>query len=189
MVARMLLRVSLVRWTPIGAEQTATGYEVAWKVPAADQYIVWNTDSNGNHVSQTAVMSGSSAALESFETSFHQDLNGDGVIGVPGSQTSAGTFNNALNIAANSVASIQNTSHIVTDSSSIASSLTPDIFKFLNVDPNDAHNTLMSLSNVRHDGSEISLGSPAVLDHHAIGAAIHSLNVAINVPYPHEHHG
>ena len=29
-------------------------------------------------------MSGTSAALESLETSFHQDLNGDGVIGVPG---------------------------------------------------------------------------------------------------------
>jgi hypothetical protein len=28
-------------------------------------------------------VSGSSAAFESFETSFHQDLNGDGVIGVP----------------------------------------------------------------------------------------------------------
>ena len=28
-------------------------------------------------------MSGSSSALESLETSFHQDLNGDGMIGVP----------------------------------------------------------------------------------------------------------
>src|SRR2546430_1214904 len=27
-------------WTPIGAEQTATGYEVAWKVTGADQYSV-----------------------------------------------------------------------------------------------------------------------------------------------------
>ena len=26
-------------WTPIGAEQTASGYQVAWKVPGADQYI------------------------------------------------------------------------------------------------------------------------------------------------------
>ena len=38
-------------WTPIGAEQTATGYEVAWKITGADQYTVWNTDSNGNYVS------------------------------------------------------------------------------------------------------------------------------------------
>ena len=36
-------------WTPIGAEQTATGYEVAWKVAGADQYTVWNTDSSGNY--------------------------------------------------------------------------------------------------------------------------------------------
>src|SRR5260370_405928 len=38
-------------WTPIGVEQTATGYEVAWKVTGADQYTVWNADSNGNYVS------------------------------------------------------------------------------------------------------------------------------------------
>ena len=71
-------------WTPIGAEQTASGYQVAWKVPGTDQYIVWNTDSSGNYTSQSAYMSGASAALRSFETSFHQDLNGDGAIGVPG---------------------------------------------------------------------------------------------------------
>ena len=62
-------------------EQTATGYEVAWRAAGANQYTVWNTDSNGNFISHTAVMSGTSAALESLETSFHQDLNGDGVIG------------------------------------------------------------------------------------------------------------
>ena len=39
-------------WTPIGAEQTASGYQVAWKVPGADQYSVWTTDSNGNFISQ-----------------------------------------------------------------------------------------------------------------------------------------
>src|SRR4029078_5979117 len=71
-------------WTPHGAEQTATGYQGAWKGPGPDQYIVWNIDSNGNYTSQSAYMSGTSAALRSFETSFHQDLNGDGAIGVPG---------------------------------------------------------------------------------------------------------
>ena len=71
-------------WTPIGAEQTASGYQVAWKVPGADQYSVWNTDSNGNFISSSAALSGSSSTLQSFETSFHQDLNGDGAIGVPG---------------------------------------------------------------------------------------------------------
>ena len=68
---------------PIGAEQTATGYEVAWSVPGGDQYWVWNTDSSGNYVSDSGVLSGTSAALQSFETSFQQDLNGDGTIGAP----------------------------------------------------------------------------------------------------------
>jgi 20S proteasome alpha/beta subunit len=69
-------------WTPIGAEQTATGYEVAWKVAGADQYSVWNTGSNGNYIANAiGVVSGTSSTLQSFETSFHQDLNGDGVIG------------------------------------------------------------------------------------------------------------
>jgi len=69
---------------PIGAEQTASGYEVAWKVPGADQYSVWVIDNNGNYLSNTLTsVSGTSAALQSIETSFHQDLNGDGVIGPP----------------------------------------------------------------------------------------------------------
>ena len=38
-------------WTPIGAEKTATGYEVAWKVTGTDQYTVWTTDNNGNYIS------------------------------------------------------------------------------------------------------------------------------------------
>jgi hypothetical protein len=72
-------------WVPIGAEQTATGYEVAWKVAGADQYTVWNTDPNGNYLSSAFdSVPGNSAALESYETSFHQDLNGDGVIGPTG---------------------------------------------------------------------------------------------------------
>ena len=69
-------------WVPIAAEQTATGYEVAWKITGADQYTVWFTDNSGNYLSSAFdVASGTSAALQSFETSFQQDLNGDGVIG------------------------------------------------------------------------------------------------------------
>ena len=71
-------------WTPIGAEQTASGYEVAWKVTGADQYTVWTTDSSGNYISNlVGAVSGTSYALESFEPIFHQDLNGDGLIGPP----------------------------------------------------------------------------------------------------------
>ena len=71
-------------WVPIGAEQTASGYEVAWKIVGADQYTVWSTDNSGNYLSSAFnSASGSSTALQSFETSFQQDLNGDGVIGIP----------------------------------------------------------------------------------------------------------
>ena len=71
-------------WTPIGAEQTASGYDVAWKVPGADQYSVWATDSIGNYTSNIlGTVSGTSSALESLEPVFHQDLNGDGSIGPP----------------------------------------------------------------------------------------------------------
>jgi hypothetical protein len=69
-------------YSPIGAEQTATGYEVAWKAAGADSYTVWATDSNGNYISNLIMPeSGSSLSLETIETSFHQDLNGDGTIG------------------------------------------------------------------------------------------------------------
>ena len=69
-------------WTPIGVEQTASGFEVAWKVVGSDQYGVWMTDSNGNFMSNSVgVVSGNSTTWTSLEASFHQDLNGDGVIG------------------------------------------------------------------------------------------------------------
>ena len=70
-------------WTPVGAEQTSTGYEVALKLTGTNEYSVWATDSNGNYTSNligTAL--GTDPALESIETSFHQDLNGDGTIGL-----------------------------------------------------------------------------------------------------------
>jgi|GEM_PF-2194900 beta-glucanase (GH16 family)/20S proteasome alpha/beta subunit len=72
-------------WTPIATEQTASGYQVAWKYAGADQYLVWATDGDGNLASDFSlgVSSGSSAALEMLETDFHQDLNGDGTIGMP----------------------------------------------------------------------------------------------------------
>jgi tryptophan-rich protein len=67
-------------WTPLGAEKTASGYEMAWKT-GADQYTVWNTDNNGNKVSDIGTVTGSDPALKSLEASFGQDLNGDGIIG------------------------------------------------------------------------------------------------------------
>src|SRR5258706_332494 len=74
----------MAAWAPIGAEQTATGYEVAWRNGGADQYTVCNTESGGICLGNAiGVVSGSNVVLESLESSFHQDLNGDGVIGVP----------------------------------------------------------------------------------------------------------
>ena len=69
-------------YTPVGAEQTAGGYEVALQNSGANLFSIWNTDSSGNFVSYS-VYSGTSTALELMETSFHQDLNGDSVIGIP----------------------------------------------------------------------------------------------------------
>ena len=69
-------------WTPIGAEKTATGYEVAWKMAGADLYTVWNTDANGNYASDIGTVSGSDPSLLRLEKSFAQDLNNDGQIGV-----------------------------------------------------------------------------------------------------------
>ena len=70
--------------TPIGAVQVAGGgYDVAWKDAATNQYAVWSTDSSGNFVSSTGAIAAKSTTLESYETVFNQDLNGDGQIGIP----------------------------------------------------------------------------------------------------------
>ena len=71
-------------WTPIGAVQvTGGGYDVAWKNTATGQYTAWSTDSNGNYLSNLiGAVSGTSTALEALETTFSQDLNGDGVVGI-----------------------------------------------------------------------------------------------------------
>lgn len=70
-------------WSPIGTEQTASGYQVVWKSGSADQYIVWSTDSGGSYLTNTAPASGASATITSLETTLQQDLNGDGTIGAP----------------------------------------------------------------------------------------------------------
>ncbi|WP_347338427.1 hypothetical protein [Bradyrhizobium vignae] len=81
-------------WTPIGAEQTSSGYEVAWKLAGADQYSVWTTDSTGRYLSNTALVNGfvtgADPALQALETSFQQDLNGDGVLGSSAHQQQSG---------------------------------------------------------------------------------------------------
>ena len=84
-------------WAPIGAEKTASGYEVAWKDASGD-YTAWNTDNNGNYVSTIGNMgwvSGTSTAMELLESSFRQDLNNDGYIGLVLNGSSGGQTLNA----------------------------------------------------------------------------------------------
>ena len=70
-------------YTPIGVEAVAGGYEVAWKNTTTGQYSVWSTDANGNYTGNFYMPGpGNSTAFETLETSFHQDLNGDGTTGV-----------------------------------------------------------------------------------------------------------
>jgi serralysin len=70
-------------WTPIGAVQVTGGYDVAWKDPASGLYTVWSTDSNGNYLANiNPAVPGNSTSLEALETTFHRDLNGDGIIGI-----------------------------------------------------------------------------------------------------------
>src|SRR5207247_503024 len=45
-------------------------------------YTVWSTDSSGNYITDIGLVSGNNTTLVSLEPSFHQDLNGDGAIGV-----------------------------------------------------------------------------------------------------------
>jgi hypothetical protein len=74
---------SLGTWTPVGAVQTATGYDVAFQTPAQDVYTVWTTDSSGNYTGTIAGgVSGGSLTLQNLETTFKEDLNGDGTIGL-----------------------------------------------------------------------------------------------------------
>ena len=64
-MAPPLRRVQFGTWTVIGAEQTASGYEIAWKVPGTDQYGFWSLDSSGNYVTNTPTVSGTSSLVES----------------------------------------------------------------------------------------------------------------------------
>src|SRR5262249_57754564 len=70
-------------WTPLGAVQTANGYDVAWKLGGANAYTMWVVDTNGNYVSDTmGLVSGTSFAWGSAASVFGQDLNGVGVVGL-----------------------------------------------------------------------------------------------------------
>ncbi|MET4120490.1 hypothetical protein ABIB90_007550 [Bradyrhizobium sp. JR4.1] len=103
-------------WAPIGAEKTATGYLVAWKEASTGQYTAWNTDSNGNYVSHVSSLTGSTSGgsvsgtdsgLKSLETSFHQDLNGDGQIGASSVATSSTSTSQVVPTSSSTGSNIQ----------------------------------------------------------------------------------
>ena len=85
-------------WTMIGAVQVAGGgYDVAWKNASTGQYSAWSIDSNGNYLSSLIThVAGNSAALEALETTFNQDLNGDGVIGLYAAPSATERISSAL---------------------------------------------------------------------------------------------
>jgi hypothetical protein len=102
-------------WTPIAAEQTASGYGIAWKNGAADQYLVWSTDSSGNWLSQTSVMSGSDPAFEAFESAFQQDLNLNGMIDVPMMMASEGSAAEVGSVSSGTLNFALLTSHMASE--------------------------------------------------------------------------
>ena len=55
-----------------------------------------STDSVGNYQSTSGVVSGLSSVLQVAESSFHQDLNGDGIISVPGGGNAIATAQGLL---------------------------------------------------------------------------------------------
>ncbi|WP_456686884.1 hypothetical protein, partial [Bradyrhizobium sp. P5_C11_2] len=60
------------------------GYDVAWKYGPDGHFSIWSTDSNGNFLTTLAAapeVSATDASLKALETTFHQDLNGDGAVG------------------------------------------------------------------------------------------------------------
>ncbi|WP_407118307.1 M10 family metallopeptidase C-terminal domain-containing protein [Bradyrhizobium sp. LMG 9283] len=99
-------------WAPVGAEQASGGYDVVWKNSSTGVFSFWSTDGTGNFTSYLAPdAAGNTNTVMSMETTFHQDLNGDGVIGIPVSSTSFTTVE-----AAGSTSLVQSGSNYYLDS-------------------------------------------------------------------------
>jgi V8-like Glu-specific endopeptidase len=82
---------TLGAWAPIGAAALAGGgYDVAFENATTGQFKVWDTNANGNYVASLTggPVAGTDPVLERLETTFNQDLNGDGTIGPPVGPTS-----------------------------------------------------------------------------------------------------
>ena len=77
----------------IGAVQLAGGgYDVAWQEVGSNVFTIWSVDSQGHFLANIGNnLAGNSTTLENFETTFGQDLNGDGTIGAPPATQPAAT--------------------------------------------------------------------------------------------------
>ena len=67
-------------WQPIAAEQAGSGLSGGLESFGGNVWI-WDVDSGGNYVSNAVFAHGGQWALQSAETSFGQDLSGDGFVG------------------------------------------------------------------------------------------------------------
>lgn len=127
-------------WTPVGAEATANGYVIAWQAGTTSQFIIWNTDSSGNYGSNTGVLSGTSTTLEQAESNFHQDLNGDGTIGVPAAAplaSAAGNFAFATDAASTASFQFEHPDTMPGPNPAVASTVSP---------PEQPHDTIVALT-------------------------------------------
>ncbi len=171
---------------PIGAEQTATGYDVAWKIPAPIEYTVWSTDSNGNFISNLIpTVSGNSTALEALETTFHQDLNGDGTIGIPAGGSASHAA--APSLSAMMGGSGNDNFAFRTDLGDAPPSTTANAGKFGSHEPLSSSDTNIAwlLVDAQHDHwqtVQAALGGPDVLGdhHHAAAISVHIADLHAN---------
>ena len=69
-------------WSSVAAQQTSTGYEVAWEFTVQPDGE-WTLTATAITCQLLLTTYWVSVALELIETSFNDDLNGDGSIGIP----------------------------------------------------------------------------------------------------------
>jgi hypothetical protein len=170
-------------WTPIGAEQTSTGYEVALHNTASGLYTVWNTDPSGNVTyAAVAAVAGTSTALESLEPSFHQDLNGDGVIGVPSGQTiTAGLANHTLTGGPGADTFVFAPINPTTTNGVYAAGFGQDVITNFMADPNNGNHDVLQFSSSMFAAGTTASALAGGTAHNAAGGQISLLQQGSNV--------